>query len=127
MNFRDAKDYEAGVLVFGDNGGTDIKPNHAGQLFYAAIRKLKPNTELIIHSDNKYFNEVSIQLIKVEFADAAPGEEWQINGTNTWCMSFRQEDGTEELVDLYFIGVTAYNKTWNKGVWVTLKDDHDKQ
>ena len=123
MNFRDYSDYEAGVLVFGDNEGSYWKPNNPGQLFYKDFLKLKKNTELIIHAKGKTFDRVLIQFIGMEFTNA-DGSGNIHPQANTWCIRFRQKDGTEELVDLHYVGATAWTghkerKVWKIEVYVT--------
>ena len=118
MNFRDHTDYDPGGLIFNYNKNNELKPRNPGQLFYRDFFKLEVNTELFICSVKKGFTKTPIQFIAVEFT-SSDGSGNSEQNHNTWCIRFRQKDGTEEVVDLHYVGATKYKDIWKTGVWVT--------
>lgn len=90
-----------------------------GQLLINDLRKLEPNTELIFHFKKYNTNEttsINIQFMKVSFKKC-PGSIPE----KSWSLDFREKDGKESFLDLFYLGSTKFKGIYMLNAWLTLK------
>ena len=119
----------------GYSDGSSAKPINPGQLFLKDIRKLEPNTELVMHlqpngavhhvNERKGFRlaheDVNVPAMAVQFIHAKiiVGEE----DRRWWHAKVRNLHGEAFYIDLGNYGAVCWEGTWATLRWLTLKDN----
>lgn len=91
-----------------------------GQLFINDLRKLAPNTELVLHFKDKNTNidsTIDIQFMKVSFKNCPESIT-----EKSWALDFREAGGRESFMDLFNLGGTKFNGRYITTTWLTLKE-----